>query len=265
MSLASSPVPPAATPAAPAVRRFPWELLGLLGLGVLWWLLTLPSVTGSPFLTQFSPAQALPALGRLLSEGTLWEHILVSLRRVLLGLGLAFLVGAPLGVLVGSSRVLERATEPAFQFLRMISPLSWMPLAVMVLGIGDAPIYLLLALAGLWPILFAAAGGVKNLSPQWLDLGRSLSATRGEMLWHITLPGILGSLLQGVRLAIGTLWILLVPCEMLGVRAGLGYFILDTRDRLAYPELMATVLVIGVLGYLLDLAARWLVGRFQPG
>ncbi|WP_261665360.1 ABC transporter permease [Deinococcus sp. Marseille-Q6407] len=242
---------------------FPVELLGLLGLGLLWWLLTLPAMTGTPFLGQFSPGAALPALTRLLAEGTLWEHLLVSLKRVMVGLGLAFVIGAPLGLLVGSSRLLERATEPAFQLLRMISPLSWMPLAVMVLGVGDAPIYLLLALAGLWPILFAAAGGVKNLNASWLDLGRSLSATRGEMFWHITLPGILGSLLQGVRLAIGTLWILLVPCEMLGVRAGLGYFILDTRDRLAYPELMATVVLIGLLGYLLDAAARWLVGRFQ--
>jgi len=74
----------------------------------------------------------------------------------------------------------------------------------------------------------------------------------------VILPGVLGHILTGVRLAIGILWIVLVPCEMLGVSAGMGYFILDTRDRLAYSELMAMVLMIGVLGFLLDAAARGL-------
>ncbi|MGN6463401.1 MAG: ABC transporter permease subunit, partial [Pseudolabrys sp.] len=75
-------------------------------------------------------------------------------------------------------------------------------------------------------------------------------------LWHVILPGVLGHVLTGLRLAIGIVWIVLVPCEMLGVSAGLGYFILDTRDRLAYSELMATVLLIGILGFLLDVGAR---------
>lgn len=79
------------------------------------------------------------------------------------------------------------------------------------------------------------------------------------------LPGILGHVLTGVRLAIGILWIVLVPCEMLGVSAGLGYYILDTRDRLAYSEAMAMVLLIGLLGYLLDAAARGLYRRWAHG
>ncbi|PXZ56230.1 ABC transporter permease, partial [Pseudomonas aeruginosa] len=90
---------------------------------------------------------------------------------------------------------------------------------------------------------------------------RSLAATPWETLRRVILPGILGHVLTGVRLAIGILWIVLVPCEMLGVSAGLGYYILDTRDRLAYSELMAMVLLIGLLGYLLDAAARGLYRR----
>jgi len=182
----------------------------------------------------------------------------VSLRRVLVGLGFALAIGVPLGLAVGSLRALEAATSPAFQFLRMISPLSWMPIAVMVFGIGDQPIYFLLAFAAVWPILLNTAAGVRQLDARWLQLARSLSATRWETLTRIVIPGVLGHVLTGVRLAIGILWIVLVPCEMLGVSAGLGYVILDTRDRLAYSELMAMVLLIGLLGFLLDAAARLL-------
>lgn len=95
-----------------------------------------------------------------------------------------------------------------------------------------------------------------RLDPNWLLLARSLSATRGEIVFRVILPGITADILTGVRLAIGIIWIVLVPAERLGVSAGLGYFILDTRDRLAYPELMAAIVLIGRLGFVLDYLAR---------
>lgn len=205
---------------------------------------------------------ALPALAQLAGGPDLWTHVLVSLKRVLVGLGAALLAGVPLGLLVGVSRTAEAATTPSFQFLRMISPLSWMPVAVMVFGVGDAPIYFLLAFAAVWPILLNTAAGVRQLDPQWLLLSKSLAATGWETLSRVILPGITGHVLTGLRLAIGISWIILVPCEMLGVQAGLGYFILDTRDRLAYDELMAVVLTIGIIGFTLDSAARLIIQRF---
>jgi NitT/TauT family transport system permease protein len=123
----------------------------------------------------------------------------------------------------------------------------------------------LLAFAAVWPILLNTAAGVKQLDARWLQLARSLSASRWETLTRVVIPGVLGHVLTGVRLAIGILWIVLVPCEMLGVSAGLGYYILDTRDRLAYSELMAMVLLIGVLGFLLDATARGLYARWSHG
>jgi NitT/TauT family transport system permease protein len=237
---------------------------GLLLLLALWWFATdLIGAQGS-FARRFSPTVALPTLVRLLGSD-LPLHIFVSLKRVAVSLAMALVIGVPIGLLVGISRVMEAATTPAFQFLRMISPLSWMPIAVMVFGIGDAPIYFMLAFAAVWPVLLSTAAGVRQLDPHWLLLARSLSATGWEMLWRVILPGILGSIVTGMRLAIGISWIVLVPCEMLGVHAGIGYFILDTRDRLAYDELMATVLAIGIIGYGLDLAARSITDRFAPG
>lgn len=131
-------------------------------------------------------------------------------------------------------------------------------MVVMLFGIGDAPIYFLLAFAAVWSIILNTASGVKNINPQWLELGRSLSATKSEILFKIMLPAVVGDILNGLRLAIGIVWVVLVPCEMLGVNEGLGYFILDTRDRLAYSELMAAIVLIGVIGWALDSAARYL-------
>ena len=250
------------------VRQLRWSsalLRGLLGTGglaavlLLWWIGTDLLAEPTGFIRHFSPTSALSSLVELLTGSDLPTHALVSLKRVLVGLTIALLIGVPVGLAVGSFSMLEASTTPAFQFLRMISPLSWMPIAVMVFGVGDRPIYFLLAFAAIWPILLNTAAGVRQLDPSWLQLARSLAATRWETLCRVVIPGVLSHVLTGTRLAIGIVWIVLVPCEMLGVSAGLGYFILDTRDRLAYSELMATVLLIGLLGFFLDVLARSLL------
>jgi NitT/TauT family transport system permease protein len=192
----------------------------------------------------------------LLAEGTLWPHAITSLQRMGIALVLALCIGVPLGVLLGMSSLFNRAASTLFHFLRMISPLSWMPLAVMVLGIGDAPVIFLLSFAAVWPVMLNTAAGVAALDPNWLRLADSLSATRWETVSQVVLPGILAHVLTGFRLAIGIGWIVLVPAEMLGVSSGLGYFILDARDRLAYSDLMAAIVVIGALGFALDALAR---------
>lgn len=225
---------------------------GLLALIVLWGIGTYWLKQNISLATLLSPKPTFESLYELIVGNQLTLHTLMSMKRVLVGLVLALLLGVPIGLAIGMSRTLENSTSSAFQFLRMISPLSWMPIAVMVFGIGDAPIYFLLTFAAVWPIILNTAAGVRQLSPQWLMLAKSLSATRSEVLFKIILPGILGHILTGVRLAIGIIWIVLVPCEMLGVSSGLGYFILDTRDRLAYSELMAVIVLIGALGFMLD-------------
>lgn len=245
--------------------RIALGLGGLFLIVALWWLGTDILAKPGSFAQRFSPSTALPSLAHLLTQSDLPLHVLVSLRRVLVGLAISVAIGVPLGLAIGSSRLVEAATTPSFQFLRMVSPLSWMPIAVAVFGIGDAPIYFLLAFATVWPIMLSTAAGVRQIDPHWLLLSRSLAATRWETLTWIILPAVLGNVLTGVRLALGIAWIILVPCEMLGVSAGLGYFILDTRDRLAYSEMMATVLLIGVIGFLLDALARSLVKRISPG
>ncbi|PRG77651.1 ABC transporter permease [Burkholderia multivorans] len=241
-------------------------VLGVAGLGAtlaLWWLAVTLLSGHNAMAAQFAPQRALEALPALVTSDRLLVHVATSLKRIAVGLAWALVVGVPLGFAIGRLRWLEQTLSPTLQLLRMISPLSWMPLAVMSLGVGDRAVYFLLAFAAVWPLVMSTASGVAQLDRRWIQLGESLAATRAEMLWHIYVPGLAAHVLTGVRLAIGILWIVLVPAEMLGVSAGLGYLILDTRDRLAYSELTAVILVIGVLGFLLDLAARAIATRLS--
>ena len=244
------------------MSRFGRGALGLLVLAASWWAISLlPAQTN--LAVHFAPTPVLAAGLTLLTSGALWPHAWLSLQRVALGLLSALVVGVPLGVAIGSSRRFDELTSPSIQFLRMISPVSWMPLAVLLFGVGEGPVWFLLAFAATWPILLNTAAGLRALPPRWLELGRSLAGSRREIFVQIVLPGIVPHVLTGIRLAIGILWIVLVPAEMLGVSAGLGYYILNARDRLAYSELMALILVVGALGFLLDGVARAVCRRVE--
>lgn len=243
------------------LRRVGLGVLGLLILLAIWTLLTYWLAGSTRLAAMLGPDETFHSLYQLLIDGRLTDDILVSLKRVLMSLVAALALGVPTGIAVGASKTLESTTSGAFQFLRMISPLSWMPIAVMAFGIGDAPIYFLLTITAIWPIILSTSAGVRQLDPNWLMLARSLGSNRRETLFHFIVPGILGHVLTGTRVAIGMIWILLIPCEMLGVSSGLGYFILDARNRLAYSQLMAVILVIGALGLILDFGAQWLRAR----
>ncbi|OYQ75653.1 ABC transporter permease [Wohlfahrtiimonas sp. G9077] len=234
-------------------------ILNLIGLMILLgaWSLGITLLTERiPLAKLLAPTPTFTHLYDLLMHNILTEHIVASMVRVAVSLLLAIAIGVPIGMIIGQSKWLETMSSGAFQLLRMISPLSWMPIVVMLLGIGNAPIFFLLTFAAIWPIIMSTIAGIKSINPNWLQLGYSLSATRFEMLRYIIFPAILTAVLNGLRLAIGVVWIVLVPCEMLGVNEGLGYFILDTRDRLAYSELMAAIVLIGLMGWALDALAR---------
>lgn len=235
-------------------------LFGIFGLVVLlgfWQLGVILLAKNLPVASLLAPKETFSSLLFLISSQEIFPHILASLQRIVIGLGAALLIGVPVGLLLGFSRRLEMLCTPSFQLLRMISPLSWMPIVVMILGVGDLPIYFLLAFAAVWSLIISTSAGVKSIEPQWLLLGRSMAASKKELLCKIVVPAIGSHVLTGLRVSMGIAWVVLVPCEMLGVNEGLGYFILDTRDRLAYSELMAAVVIIGLIGWLLDSLIRF--------
>lgn len=248
-----------ATAPSSLAARWGAGLLGLaLGLGV-WALLTSGLITNDPVITGMSPAQTWSGFGDLLDRGVLLSDATVSLYRLVAGLAVAALLGVPLGLWLGLRRRAEAVAGPLVQFLRMISPLSWAPVAIAVFGIGNEPVIFLVAAAAIWPIMLSTSSGVHAMDPGYLDVARTMGANGWERLTRVVIPAVRPSILGGIRLALGTAWIVLVPAEMLGVRSGLGYQILNARDQLAYDQVMAVILVIGVLGFALDSLSRLLL------
>jgi len=236
-----------------------YPLIGLVAFVALWWLWIETLVDPESFLAHWSPRDAVPALWELLREGDLNRHVIASVKRIIVGLTVATALGVPLGIALGSSRWFNLTMSPITAFVRMVSPLSWTPLAIILFGVGDPPVYFLTAIGAMWPIALSTSRGVSSLEPQWLMLGRSLGATRVEAFRTIVWPGIKSDVLNGLRLGMTTAWIILVPAEMLGVDSGLGFFILDARDRFNYPEVVAAIIVIGFIGLVLDRLAQWLL------
>lgn len=245
-----------------ALRALP-PLAGLAVVGLLWWLggEVLRRNPAYAAFTGFAPGEALASFARLIASGDAVRAALPSLGRVLGGLGLAFAIGAPLGLIYGSVGVIERALSLPFQILRMVSPLSWMPVAVLAFPSWDGAIIFLIAIAALWPILFSTAAGVKRIDPAWLSVGRTLGGRGLALARRIIVPAILPDILAGLRLALGVAWIVLVPSEYLGVTSGLGYAINDARDTLSYDRLAALVLLIGLIGWALDSLIGLLAAR----
>ena len=250
---ATRPIWPARRIVGAAVRG-PLPLAGVAIAVAIWAAATGP--WSPPLARSFAPDLALAALARLVASGAIWPHIAASLARIVAGLAIAALVGVPLGILLARSRAAERASSVAFQFLRMISPLTWTPIAIITLGIGDRPVVFLIAAAAVWPILLSTSHGVAGIDARWIAVAGTLGARGWELTRRVLIPAALPDVLNGLRLALGVAWIVLVPAEMLGVRSGVGYFVLDTRDRFAYDELGALILVIGALGYALDAGMR---------
>ncbi|MGD1111828.1 MAG: ABC transporter permease [Mycobacterium sp.] len=236
-------------------RRWPPALAIAVAVGI-WWLATAVLASPQSLLRQTTPGQVAKSLVELYHRGVLLSDTEVSLWRLLVGLLVAAVIGVPAGLLIGLNDVADRATRPVVQFLRMISPLSWAPISVAIFGIGNQPVIFLIAAAAVWPILINTAAGVHAVDPGYLQVAKSFGATRTELLTVVVLPAIRGHLQTGLRVALGIAWVVLVPAEMLGVRSGLGYQILNARDQLAYGQVVAVIVVIGVIGYLLDLIAR---------
>lgn len=229
---------------------------------LLWWISTDVWSVDNPILGAMSPVDAVDALGKQLIGGTIVETVAVSLGRLLGGLLIATVIGVTLGLAIGSRKRIDEATSVIIQFLRMVSPLAWTPIAIVLFGIGSPPVVFLIAIAAVWPVTMNTVAGVRALDPNWGLLARSLGATPFEILKTIVVPGIRPHVLTGIRLALGVAWIVIVPAEMLGVDSGLGYQILNARDQLDYSLLAAIMLLIGVIGYSLDWLTQWTFKRW---
>jgi NitT/TauT family transport system permease protein len=239
--------------------------LGLLILAAFWWLggymIAINPKTQS--FAGFGLFQTLQSFPELWNLGKLQKAIAASGYRLGGGMLIAIAIGVPIGIIMGRSKRFRDLSNSAFQFLRMISPLSWMPIAVFVFKAWDDSIIFLIAIASIWPVIFSTAAGLSKVDPAWFKVARNLGATPIQMLTRIILPAISFDIFTGIRLALGVAWVVLVPAELLGVTSGLGYAIKDARETLSYDQLTAMVLTIGIIGYTLDTICALLIKRFS--
>ena len=248
-----------------ALRRLAGGVAGIAILALLWLLageLLANNPTTKSF-TTFGLIPTLEAFPELWGAGKIQAASQASLYRLGMGLGIAIAIGVPIGVLMGRIKWFHNYSNSPFQFLRMISPLSWMPLAVLVFATWNGSIIFLIAIASVWPVMFATAAGLAKVDPNWFKVARNLGAHPIQMLTKIIMPAIAFDIFSGIRLALGVAWIVLVPAEYLGVTSGLGYAIEDARETLSYNHLTALVLTIGCIGYVLDSVLVMLIKHFS--
>lgn len=248
-----------------AAERLAWGLAGIAILAVVWlfagYLLSINPTTKT--FTTFGLVPTLQAFPELWGAGKIQAASQASGFRLGAGLGIAIAIGVPIGVIMGRVKWFANYSNSPFQFLRMISPLSWMPLAVLVFSTWNGSIIFLIAIASVWPVMFSTAAGLAKVDPAWFKVARNLGATPVQMLTKIIMPAIAFDIFSGIRLALGVAWIVLVPAEYLGVTSGLGYAIEDARETLSYNHLTALVLTIGIIGYVLDSSLVVLIKRFS--
>jgi NitT/TauT family transport system permease protein len=204
-----------------------------------------------------SPLAVAKGIGQLASRNLLWSYIGDSLFRVACGYLAAVLLGVPVGLLLGSSARLAQAANPVIQMMRPISPLAWMPLAVIWFGVSNvAPIFLIF-LASFFPIVVAAMNGVRNVPPMYVQAGRNFGLSPVALLTRVIFPAVLPRILIGLRLAFGIAWLVLVAAEMIAVDSGLGYLIIDARNAgKRYDLVVGGMLLIGTIGLGLDSLIR---------
>ena len=205
------------------------------------------------------PLDVLRGILELVEKGLLLKYIVASLFRVTWGFALALLVGVPFGLLLGWYANAFAAFNPLIQMFRPISPIAWIPVAILWFGVSDAAPVFLIFLASVFPITVSSIAAVKNMQPVYLRAAQNFGLTRGQLFRRVIFPSCLPQILTGIRIALGVAWLVVVAAEMIAVNSGLGYLIIDARNAgKRYDLVVAGMVMIGLIGLVLDLLVRQL-------
>ncbi|MFT4649397.1 MAG: NitT/TauT family transport system permease protein [Planctomycetota bacterium] len=234
-----------------------WTLpIGVTLLGLAFWQLACVASGSQTFPT---PLQTAYAMVELIQVGRLMGDIVASLFRVTWGFLLAAAVAIPIGLMVGWSTLGFRALNPIIQGLRPISPIAWIPIAILWFGIGDGAGVFLIFLSSFFPIAVGTMAAVRNISQVHRRSALNFGLTGFELMRRVVLPAALPQIITSLRIALGVAWLVIVAAEMVGMNSGLGYLINDARNMGSrYDLVVATMIVIGLIGIVLDLLIRQL-------
>lgn len=199
-----------------------------------------------------SPWQSLKALIEMCQDGTLITNIGTSLYRFAAGYISSVIVAVVLGLILGMLPGVFQYVNPAVQLMRPISPTAWMPFIVLLFGIGDIPAIVIIFIAAFFPVLLSTVAAVGNIDPIYFKVSKSFGIRQPQIMWKVVFPAAFPQIANSIHLALGTSWIFLVAGEMVGAQSGLGYQIIDARNNIRADILLATIIVIGIIGLLLD-------------
>jgi NitT/TauT family transport system permease protein len=233
-----------------------WPPLAVIAALILtWW----AAVTVTRSMIFPTPWGVVTGVLELLKDGTLWRHIGASLMRVGTGFALAVCVAVPLGLWMGWVRRAYETLNPVFQILRPISPIAWIPIAILWFGVGDAsPIYLIF-ISSVFPMIVQTTAGVHTIEKRYLRAAENFGVSRRTLFKQVVIPAVLPQVLVGMRIGLGVAWLVVVAAEMIALRSGLGYMIMDSRNAgNRYDLVIAGMIIIGLIGLLLDGLMRML-------
>jgi ABC-type nitrate/sulfonate/bicarbonate transport system permease component len=208
----------------------------------------------SPQLQLYIPpiSQIIGALSHLIFSGQVTAHLLTTLRRFLEGYLLAAAIAVSAGVALGYFRFAHSLLEMLIEFLRPMPSVAIIPVAILLLGIGDWMIVAVTVYASMWPILVNTIDGVRRIERTLIDTGRTFGLARRRMLWQVVLPAASPYILTGLRISLSIALILVTTAEMIAGSRGLGFFILDEERSLHGGNMYAGIILVAVLGYLLN-------------
>jgi NitT/TauT family transport system permease protein len=227
----------------------------LVVITLVWWAVVIQTESAI-FPT---PWQVVTGALELVEDGTLWEHIRASLFRVGVGFGLAALVGIPLGLWMGWVGGAYRTFNPIFQMLRPISPIAWIPVAILWFGVGEMSPIFLIFISSVFPLIVQTTSGVHTIDRRYLRAAANFGVSRPVLLRQVVIPAVLPEIIVGMRIGIGVAWLVVVAAEMIALRSGLGYLIMDSRNAgNRYDLVIAAMIIIGTIGLMLDGITRLL-------
>ena len=275
---AAKAVTPAAQPMplpSPAKAPFDWRGLWLtllppvLGLALLVGIWALLTMNSSTFPT---PAATFDAAVKLFADpfyrngpndqGIGW-NVLNSLQRVALGFGMAALVGIPLGFMLGRFTFLARMVNPLVSLLRPVSPLAWLPIGLLVFKAANPAAIWTIFICSIWPMIINTAVGVQRVPVDYLNVAKVLNLSEWKVITKILFPAVLPYMLTGVRLSVGTAWLVIVAAEMLTGGVGIGFWVWDEWNNLNVKHIIVAIFVIGIVGLLLEQLLVSIAKRFS--
>ena len=231
-----------------------WVLPILTGLVLLaiWWIAH--AAGAFPTGTVPSPPEVATAFGQELRSGRLATDVIASLYRVAWGFITAVIAGVPLGLVIGRSLITRQALLPWVNFFRSMSPIAWIPFGIIWFGVGDPVAIFIIFIATFFQIVLATAAASATVPKVFYRVALDMGLSRSHVLFHITLPAIMPQLVTALRVAIGVAWMVVVVAEMIAVRSGLGFLIIDARNGLRMDLVVCGMITIGTIGILLDIA-----------